>query len=336
VEAEGPARQDHRENIERFIGKNPTQWTEQQLQTVGEKGHAAREPNASTRQPWHGQPMITAHSVCLLRFGNEFNNGYSRLRWGRRLSIVRHGPGQTQQTPMNPDADKPPVSTTPESGRLAQPGSSTWPAVFRILAIGAVLVGIILSITYAYHRLWHAPEEAAVQFGRSVASGLKEFFHFNPQVTVNEVVIVEASVPIFELATVSQEINVEYNYQNTQFLSEKSLGLRGKFLAKAGFDLSSHCRLQVAPHSRKLVAIFPEPKVLSVELKDQVIERSENGWWNRLSPADQKQALDEMQQVARGRAQGLLREAKANLENKVREIVAGNGGTVEFRYERIK
>lgn len=227
----------------------------------------------------------------------------------------------------------------PETPPTAAPGPATpggTSGARLILAAGVSIIGIILALTYAYTRFWHAPEEASVKFGRAVAGGIRDFFHFTPEVTVNQTIVIETPQPIFELATVSQELQVDYKLENSQFLSEKFLQLRGQFLAKAGFDIARNCRLRIDGRTKHVVAFFPEPVVLSLEMKDYSIERSQSGWWNRLSQEDQKKALDQMRGIARSRAHGMFPQAKANLEAKIKEIVAGQGGTVEFRYERGK
>ena len=202
-----------------------------------------------------------------------------------------------------------------------------------ILATGAVVVGIILTLTYAYNRLWRAPEQAARDLSKSLVVGFKELFNITPRVTVNEMVVVQESYPVFELATVTREVTTSYEYSNQWLGSEKTLIVRGRFRIKGGFDLAQSCQLAVQPGTLKITAKFPKPKVLSVEMISTEIESSDNGLWNRLKPEDHKDAMDGLLQTARRQAAlGMAAEAKKNLEEKLRELARRKGSAIEFEY----
>ena len=193
--------------------------------------------------------------------------------------------GTVENKPAAPDvSDK-------RNGRRG-PSRGRYSLAVAILTFGFVIVAIILAGVYAYHRLLKTPEELAKDVAKAVASGIKEFFNVTPRVTVNQVVVIHESYPSFELATVTRETTATYEYRNQHYLSEKSLTLKGRFRIKGGFDLSQTSDLEVQPRPLKIIARFPQPKILSVELLSQEVEKSENGYWNKLTPADQKEALD--------------------------------------------
>jgi hypothetical protein len=202
-----------------------------------------------------------------------------------------------------------------------------------ILAVGFVIVAIILAGTYAYHRLLKTPEEVARDVAKEVASGIKEFFNVTPRVTVNQVVVIHESYPSFELATVTRETTATYEYRNQWFGSQKAITIKGRFRIKAGFDLSQSSALEVQSNPLKIVAQFPNPKILSVEMLSQEIEKSENGYWNRLKPEDQKEALDELMRTAKAQGgAGINTEAKKNLEEKLRSLADQKKTPIEFQY----
>jgi hypothetical protein len=202
-----------------------------------------------------------------------------------------------------------------------------------ILAFGFVMVAIILASTYAYHRVLKTPEEVAKDVAKEVANGIKEFFNVTPRVTVNQVVVIHESYPIFELATVTRETSATYEYRNQWLGSQKAITIKGRFRIKAGFDLSEPSALEVQPNPLKIVAQFPNPKILSVEMISQEIEKSENGYWNRLKPDDQKAALDDLMRTARVQGgAGINTEAKKNLEEKLRSLADQKKTPVEFQY----
>jgi len=219
--------------------------------------------------------------------------------------------------------------------------------VGKILASGAVAVALIVALAYLWktgcqapadsaRTLAHIPAEEAnalADVAFKVVRKCKDELNFTPRVVRDTEVLVQESTPSLELATATRRLSVEMNYTNTWLGSEKSLSVRGTFVAKGGFNLRQHCELRVMPKEKKLVAIFPNPEVLSVELVSHEIIKSEDGLWNRLRPEDQKTVLDALYSAARRRAAStVLREARKELEKVVGEAAGRSGTTVEFRY----
>ena len=62
------------------------------------------------------------------------------------------------------------------------------------------------------------------------------------------------------------------------------------------------------------------------------IINDENGWWNRVTDQDREEAFYRLRTAARNAAEdsGILEEASATAEERIREIVRRNGSTVEF------
>jgi hypothetical protein len=210
---------------------------------------------------------------------------------------------------------------------------SNYSLAFAILALGFVIVAVILAGTFAYHRLFKTPEEVAKDLAREVANGVKEVFNVTPRVTVNQVVVIHESSPSFELATVTRETTASYEYKNSSIFGDKTLTLSGHFRIKAGFDLSTASALEVQPHPLKIVAQFPPPKILSVEMTSYDVHQSDDHWWRRLTPEEQKAALDTLKRTAtvEGGA-GINTEAKKNLEEKLRSLVDQKKAPIEFQY----
>jgi hypothetical protein len=63
------------------------------------------------------------------------------------------------------------------------------------------------------------------------------------------------------------------------------------------------------------------------------IAQSQNGYWNRLNPDDQKAALDDLMRTARieGGA-GIHADAKKNLEDKLRPLAEKKKAAIQFEY----
>jgi hypothetical protein len=176
-----------------------------------------------------------------------------------------------------------------------------------------------------------------LEFARSTAEGFRHFFHFTPQVTVNETVVVEQSAPIAELATISRTVFVETDWSHTWLHSTKRIVLRGVFEAKAGFDLHQPFTVAIQrdplasyPRRHAVTARMPHAKILSLQLNEYHVLRDEDGWWNRLSPADREDAFRILQEEAYSKAvgSGILKESEETIEQRIREIIGNQGGDV--------
>ena len=228
-----------------------------------------------------------------------------------------------------------PAKMTPAGGNegRGRPERSRYSLAVAILAFGVVIVAIMLTGTYVYHRLLRTPQEVATDVAHQIASGIKEMFNMTPRVTVNEVVVIHESYPSFELATVTRETTATYEYRNQWLGSQKSITIKGRFRIKAGFDLSQPSALDVQSKPLKIIARFPQPKILSVEMLSHEIEKSENGYWNRLNLEDQKAALDELLRTAKVEGgTGIHAEAKKNLEDKLRNLAEQKKAGIQFEY----
>jgi hypothetical protein len=196
--------------------------------------------------------------------------------------------------------------------------------------IVAAAVAMFLAAIALYIVLVKIPSDLAT----NISQGIKETFHFTPEVRVNETIVIEQHAPIMELATVSHDLLVEYSWSHEWLGSTKTIALRGTFTAKAGFDLQEPFSLSVQKSPLRVHAQMPAPKLLSLQINSYKVLQDENGWWNRISPGDREAAVNALQQTAREKAQnsGLLAEARTTIEQRIREIVERNGAMVEFAY----
>ncbi len=114
--------------------------------------------------------------------------------------------------------------------------------------------------------------------------------------------------------------------------STKAVEIRGSFTVKAGFDLREPFTINITRYGLAIQASLPEPRILSLEMITYKIIKDENGWWNRISDQDREEAFYRLRTAALNAVQdsGILEEAKATAEERIREIVQRNGSTVEF------
>jgi hypothetical protein len=200
------------------------------------------------------------------------------------------------------------------------------------LLIGAIAISLVLATATAaiYVVFYKIPN----QLGHAVATSFRSAFNFQPQVTINDLVVLEQSTPIAELAMESKHVFAQHIYQSTWAYSTKTMEMYGVFTAKAGFDLKQPFVVKIQRLPLKIFVKMPQPKLLSLQMDNYHILRDEDGYWNKLDASERESAVTELQKNARQKvlASPLLSEAKTELEKRIREFVAKDGYTVEFEY----
>ena len=202
-------------------------------------------------------------------------------------------------------------------------------ALMFSIAIGVLLITAASAFYIVFVK---APSDLA----QNTAAGIKEFFNFTPRVRIDQTVVVEQNTPILEVATVQRGVYIDYFWSHTWLGSRKTIQLQGSFLAKAGFDLRQPFDITIERSPLRVNAQMPPPKLLSIQMDTYKIVKDESGWWNRVTDADREAAVHEMNEVARSKAEtsGILDEARATVEQRIREIVERNGATVQFSYNQ--
>lgn len=212
------------------------------------------------------------------------------------------------------------------------------------LAVGAVLV--IAAGASAFYFLavkapvevMHQAKEETFDAANRMAQGFKSVFNFTPRVTVGGVTVVEQANSVVELATVQQDVVVDYHWSQTWLGSTKIMELRGIYRAKAGFSLRDP--FQVSVDAGRITAELPAPVLLSLEMTSYKVLQDDNGWWNKITPEDRENAIAAMHTEARTKAvqAGLLTEAKAKFRGELAEVIKSQAITmpveIHFRDER--
>jgi hypothetical protein len=202
----------------------------------------------------------------------------------------------------------------------------------RRLLIGAIAISLVLATatTAIYVVFYKIPHQLA----HVVADSFRTAFNFQPQVRINDTVVLEQSAPIAELAMESKRVLAQHVYESTWVYSTKTMEIYGVFTAKAGFDLKQPFIVRIQKVPPKLLIHLPEPKLLSLEMDNYHILRDEDGYWNRIDATEREAAMDHLKTNARQKvlASPLLAESKTELEKRIQEIVAKDGYSVEFEY----
>jgi hypothetical protein len=197
-----------------------------------------------------------------------------------------------------------------------------------------IILLITLSVT-AYVIIVVIPArlaEKAYAGARQLGQDFREAFHFTPQVTVNNTVVLQQQVPILELATVSQKFQHRYAWTNTWMKSTKKIEIVGTFEAKAGFDLQQ--KFTITLDDTVATVTVPAPQLLSLEAQHDVTFRDEQGLWNWVNAADRSAAMNAYTADARRYAEqaAFVRDAQQAFETRIREIMKRHGKHAVIRY----
>lgn len=179
--------------------------------------------------------------------------------------------------------------------------------------------------------------DALFDVGEDLARRLADGLGVTPKITVRSDVLVEQSRDVLELATVERSVRVDHAYVHTWLASTKELRLRGDFRIKAGFDLSEgfeiHLDEMPEDDAPRITVRLPEPQILSVEMLDLRVEEDE-GFWNRIQPAERQQSIRDLQRLARREAQraGILEQAQAAFERQIQQAILEQWAPTRFEF----
>ena len=204
----------------------------------------------------------------------------------------------------------------PEDRRPRQLGCPL--ALLLVILILALLAGFI------FYRLETWPRRTANQsvaelerLGREARDSFVKLAHLQPRVTVNNRVYLEQTSTVTELAVLARKVEVEHEMMHTWAGSTKRIKLHGTFLVKAGFDLRKQFAVNVRPNEISIQ--LPHAQILSVEEESVEVKALENGFWNRISPADIESELGVLPQLAREKSSGMPAAAEDSFNRELLE-----------------
>ena len=173
----------------------------------------------------------------------------------------------------------------------------------RAFGLAIIIAAITASI---YFLTVKAPPEAANKWydvARNIGKDLDDVIHFRPRVTSGGVTILKESNSIKELSTTEKNFDHTHIWESTWMGSTKRIELKGRFIAKAGYDLTKPFAIDISEDGKTIRAKMPPAQINSVEQLKMEVLKDENGIWNRISPQEREQAMN-----------ALLREARTSIE----------------------
>lgn len=200
----------------------------------------------------------------------------------------------------------------------------SWPLAFVLsIFIVALLLGIsawkMLSVP---SDTVYQGAEGAKGVVREIRDAFVEVAKVQPRIVVHERVFFDQASDISELATAVRTFQVERESQHSWFGSTKIIRLRGVFEGKAGYDLKQPFVVYVEQSpGRKIRLQLPRPKILSIDEKDVEVMKANDGFWNKVQPADVADQTNLLVEAARRQAEqsNLLQEAEESLLRQLRE-----------------
>ena len=171
----------------------------------------------------------------------------------------------------------------------------------------------------------------------SVEQGLQQVLgaitNTNTRIVEGRAEIVETT-EISELSLLELKMNATRTIEKSENLSILPLGtkkliVRGHYQVKGGYQLKDGVSLRM--ENGKPVAHFPKPEILSVELTDFDVLSEDDGWLNKIQPADRAQILRELREQMRLEAEqsGLLSTVESTLRTRLRDLLGASQVTVE-------
>lgn len=208
------------------------------------------------------------------------------------------------------------------------PGPRITPLRLALLGIAGAF--ILVAVTVSLYLAIRTPIDVAGSLAESTARAFREAFNFTPRISIDQTVVFEQNTPIAELATVKRDLWTEYTWTHTWIGSTKKIVVRGVFTAKAGFDLHKPFHIDIRRDPLHISTSIPPAELLSLDLKEYKLMEDEDGWWNKLTPADRQQAVRGLLRVARDKAatSGICEEAQRTVEERIQDIVERNNRNI--------
>jgi hypothetical protein len=175
--------------------------------------------------------------------------------------------------------------------------------------------------------------EQAYNGAKKIGSDIRDAFQMTPEITINNTIVLQQQVEIFEVATVSQQFRHEYDWTNSLLGSTKRIHIEGTFEAKAGFDL--HREFKIDIRDELAIVTLPSPKLLSLTPQPDITFTDENGFWNWINAEDRAKAINAFNLDATKYAgeADFVNQARKNMEGKLTEILNAHGKQVVIQYK---
>ena len=177
----------------------------------------------------------------------------------------------------------------------------------------------------------------------TVRDAFAQVLHMQPQVTVNQRVVLGQTAPIAELAVVTRQeqvtigLNEHLEVLSVQIpLTEKKLTAEATYRLKAGFDLREPFSVEIDPVTHQLRATMPHARILSVEQVGDITYHGDDAMLNRITDDERSAILSNLNATAHDAAEKstLKMEAEQQVTQRLQEIMSHNGKTLQIEWNK--
>lgn len=215
--------------------------------------------------------------------------------------------------------------------RTMERQSEMWKTLRRGMTLAAIIGGAYFLAVRPVERALSGTKSS---FERGLAQVLGAITNTDTRVVEGRAEIVETA-EVSELSLLQMRMSATRTIEKSEELSgiiplgTKKLIVRGHYTVKGGYRLKNGVSLRM--ENGKPVANFPKPEVLSVELIDYDVLSEDDGWLNKVQPADRAQILRELRNQMREEAEksGLLETVESSLRTRLRDLLGVQSVTVE-------
>jgi hypothetical protein len=174
-----------------------------------------------------------------------------------------------------------------------------------------------------------------------VRDAFSEVLRVQPQVTVNQRVVLAQTAPIAELAVVTKEelvtigLNAHLEVLSLQIpLTEQKITAEATYRIKAGFDLREPFSVEIDPVTHEIHAAMPHARILSVEQVGNLIYHGEDAALNRITDDERTQILGNLNAAAHDAAEKstLKNEAEQQVAQRLKEIMNHNEQSLQIEW----
>jgi hypothetical protein len=201
----------------------------------------------------------------------------------------------------------------------------------------------LVLLTLAGIAFWalHSCTSAADETIDHVRDAFSQVLHLQPQVTVNQRVVLTQTAPIAELAVVTKEelvsIGVDEHFAVMSVeipLTEKKISAEAVFRLKAGFDLREPFNVDIDPKTHQVKAQMPHAKILSVEPIGDITYHGDDSLLNRITDDERSKLVTNLNDAARDAAEksSLKSDAEAQIVQRLQELIQHDGQPMNIEW----
>jgi hypothetical protein len=167
-----------------------------------------------------------------------------------------------------------------------------------------------------------------------VRDAFTRVLQLQPQVTVNQRVILTQTAPVAELAVVTKDelvsvgIDEHFDVMSIQVpLTEKTISAEAVYRLKAGFDLRQPFTVAIDPATHSIRATMPHAKILSVEPIGDFTYHGDDSLLNRITDDERSKIVTNLNAAALDAAEksSLKADAEAQISQRLQELIQHNG-----------